>query len=165
MMRNGMGIMGMTTVETNAIRTAYEVIRNLEATLKQCGLDGIEKSNTGEYIETDELNRVAGILDGLTETMSTWNGVLLKKDEGFQHNYEDEDEDELEDEEEEENNYKPNNGLENWDDDDDDYDDEDEDDEEEEEEDEYEDEDDEDEDEPDEDIESLIREFVKKYHL
>lgn len=99
MMRNGMGIMGMTTVETNAIRTAYEVIRNLEATLKQCGLDGIEKSNTGEYIETDELNRVAGILDGLTDTMSTWNGVLLKKDEGFQHNYEDEDE--LEDEEEE----------------------------------------------------------------
>lgn len=99
MMRNGMGIMGMTTVETNAIRTAYEVIRNLEAILKQCGLDGIEKSNTGEYIETDELNRVAGILDGLTDTMSTWNGVLLKKDEGFQHNYEDEDE--LEDEEEE----------------------------------------------------------------
>lgn len=136
MMRNGMGIMGMTTVETNAIRTAYEVIRNLEATLKQCGLDGIEKSNTGEYIETDELNRVAGILDGLTDTMSTWNGVLLKKDEGFQHNYEDEDE--LEDEEEE-----------------DEYDEDEEEEEEEEEE----------EDEEDENIENLIRAFVKKYRL
>ena len=129
MKRNGMGIMGMTTVETNAIRTAYEVIRNLEATLKQCGLDGIEKSNTGEYIETNELNRVAGILNGLTESMSTWNGVLLKKDEGVRYN--DEDEDELEDEEEEEDEYEE---------------------EEEEEEDE-------------ENIESLIRAFVKKYHL
>jgi hypothetical protein len=130
MKKNGMGIMGMTTVETNAIRTAYEVIRNLEATLKQCGLDGIEKSNTGEYIETNELNRVAGILDGLTESMSTWNGVLLKKDEGVRYN--EEDEDELEDEEEEE-------------------------------EDEYEEEEEEEEDE--ENIESLIRAFVKKYHL
>lgn len=128
MKRNGMGIMGMTTVETNAIRIAYEVIRNLEATLKQCGLDGIEKSNTGEYIETNELNRVAGILDGLTESMSTWNGVLLKKDEGVRYNEEDEDDDE-----------------------------------EEEEEDEYEEEEEEEEDE--ENIESLIRAFVKKYHL
>lgn len=136
MMRNGMGIMGMTTVETNAIRTAYEVIRNLEATLKQCGLDGIEKSNTGEYIETNELNRVAGILDGLTDSMSTWNGVLLKKDEGVRYNSDDE-----EDEEEE---------LEDWDDDED-----------EEEEDEEEDEPDDD----DESVEDLIRALVRKYHL
>lgn len=138
MMRNGMGIMGMTTVETNAIRTAYEVIRNLEATLKQCGLDGIEKSNTGEYIETNELNRVAGILDGLTDSMSTWNGVLLKKDEGVRYNEDEEDEDEE---------------LEDWDDDED-----------EEEEDEEEDEPDEPDDE-DESVEDLIRALVRKYHL
>lgn len=140
MMRNGMGIMGMTTVETNAIRTAYEVIRNLEATLKQCGLDGIEKSNTGEYIETNELNRVAGILDGLTDSMSTWNGVLLKKDEGVRYNSDDE-EDEEEDEE-----------LEDWDDD-------------EEEEDEDEDEEEDEPDDDDESVEDLIRALVRKYHL
>ncbi len=105
MMKNGMGILGMTTTEAGAIRTAYEVIRKLESALKICGLDGIEKTSTGEYIETNELNRVAGILDGLTEDMSSWNGVLLKQDEGVapieKNDLEDWDNDDEEKEEEE----------------------------------------------------------------
>lgn len=135
----GNGTLGLSTYEQDALLAAYDVIKNLHDTFKHTGIDMLEKSSTGEIIETDELLRVQAILEGLgSDKLSDWEGYKENL-EGLESFAEDAGEEDEEDEYEDED---------DWDDDD----------EEEDEEDEYE-------DEEEDDIENLIRAFVKKYHL
>lgn len=97
----GNGTLGLSTHEQDALLTAYDVIKNLYDTFKHVGIDMLEKSSTGEIIETDELLRVQAILEGLgSDKLSDWEGY--KEEVKNLSEDEDEDEEDWEDEEEDE---------------------------------------------------------------
>lgn len=90
----GNGTLGLSTHEQDALLAAYDVIKNLYDTFKHVGIDMLEKSSTGEIIETDELLRVQAILEGLgSDKLSDWEGYKENL-EGLESFKEDEDEDE-----------------------------------------------------------------------
>lgn len=98
----GNGILGLSTHEQDALLTAYDVIKTLCDTFKHVGIDMLEKSSTGEIIETDELLRVQAILEGLgSDKLSDWAGY--KEEVENLSEDEDEDEEDWEDEDEDEN--------------------------------------------------------------
>ena len=106
----GNGILGLSTHEQDALLAAYDVIKNLYDTFKHVGIDMLEKSSTGEIIETDELLRVQAILEGLgSDKLSDWEGYkeevenLPEDEDEDEEDWEDEDEDEDEEEEDIEN--------------------------------------------------------------
>lgn len=93
----GNGTLGLSTYEQDALLAAYDVIKNLYDTFKHTGIDMLEKSSTGEIIETDELLRVQAILEGLgSDKLSDWEGYEenLEGLESFKEEDEDEDEEE-----------------------------------------------------------------------
>ena len=90
----GNGTLGLSTHEQDALLAAYDVIKNLCDTFKHIGIDMLEKSSTGEIIETDELLRVQAILEGLgSDKLSDWEGYKENL-EGLESFKEDEAEDE-----------------------------------------------------------------------
>lgn len=106
----GNGTLGLSTHEQDALLAAYDVIKNLYDTFKHVGIDMLEKSSTGEIIETDELLRVQAILEGLgSDKLSDWEGYkeevenLPEDEDEDEEDWEDEDEDEDEEEEDIEN--------------------------------------------------------------
>ena len=100
----GNGILGLSTHEQDALLAAYDVIKNLYDTFKHVGIDMLEKSSTGEIIETDELLRVQAILEGLgSDKLSDWAGYKEEVKNLSEDEDEDEDEEDWEDEDEEEN--------------------------------------------------------------
>ena len=106
----GNGTLGLSTHEQDALLAAYDVIKNLCDTFKHIGIDMLEKSSTGEIIETDELLRVQAILEGLgSDKLSDWEGYkeevenLPEDEDEDEEDWEDEDEDEDEEEEDIEN--------------------------------------------------------------
>lgn len=93
----GNGTLGLSTYEQDALLAAYDVIKNLYNTFKHTGIDMLEKSSTGEIIETDELLRVQAILEGLgSDKLSDWEGYEenLEGLESFREEDEDEDDEE-----------------------------------------------------------------------
>ena len=89
----GNGTLGLSTHEQDALLAAYDVIKSLCDTFKHIGIDMLEKSSTGEIIETDELLRVQAILEGLgSDKLSDWEGYKENL-EGLESFKEDEDED------------------------------------------------------------------------
>ena len=103
----GNGTLGLSTHEQDALLAAYDVIKNLCDTFKHIGIDMLEKSSTGEIIETDELLRVQAILEGLgSDKLSDWEGYkeevenLSEDEDEGEEDWEDEDEEENEEEEE-----------------------------------------------------------------
>jgi hypothetical protein len=98
----GNGTLGLSTYEQDALLAAYDVIKNLYNTFKYTGIDMLEKSSTGEIIETDELLRVQAILEGLgSDKLSDWEGYKENLD-GLESFRDDEEWDEDEDEDNEE---------------------------------------------------------------
>ena len=63
----------MNDVDTESINNVLNNIRALYDLLDEKGINSITSESTGEVIETCELRRVCGILNGLA-SLSHWQG-------------------------------------------------------------------------------------------